>query len=146
MSWVVVIPKEGWTGPKKKKKKLNIRCHTKRRIPVHLFFGMTTTQDIRDLFAYRSSHGIFMMNCLRTHNVIEIASVQRFKETFLWPIIYFNYQPYHVEKCSNYIKKRGIKVEYSLCVACLYKVLLCLFLFMACFIFSPGVWPWTGLL
>ena len=31
MSWVVVMPKEGWT--------------------VHPSFGMTTTQDIRDLFA-----------------------------------------------------------------------------------------------
>ncbi len=77
MSWVVVIPKEGWTGNpsilllvwhRLFKKKILIfflkfiysihfffflksRCHTKRRmLPVHPSFGMTMTQDIRDLF------------------------------------------------------------------------------------------------
>ncbi len=60
MSWVVVRPSFGMkpTFPKKKKKfKKKSRCHTKRRAGAapcaRPSFGMTPTQAIRDLFAWR---------------------------------------------------------------------------------------------
>ncbi len=81
MVWVVIIPKEGRASgasrallfvwhrlfPKKKKSKkhffqkknLKSRCHTKRRAgaapSARPSFGMTPTQDIRDLFAFPHS-------------------------------------------------------------------------------------------
>ncbi len=42
-----------WAALREKVPNVLSRCHTKRRmdgLPVHPSFGMTTTQDIRDLF------------------------------------------------------------------------------------------------
>ncbi len=73
-SWVVVIPKEGRARPHFSKKKkitffqkkfffqkiIKSRCHTKRRAGAapraRSSFGMTPTQAMRDLFAWRRPH------------------------------------------------------------------------------------------
>ncbi len=49
IAWVVVIPKEGWVWQRLFRFFLESQCHT---TCFHHSFGMITTQDIRDLFAW----------------------------------------------------------------------------------------------
>ncbi len=101
MSWVIVLPKEGWAcvaapifllvwhrlfgiqniskkNNKKKKKNSESRCHTKRRVGAatraHPSFGMTTAQDIRDLFVWRSPDRNISGGPIQTHMTVILTN------------------------------------------------------------------------